>query len=198
MRALLIGMLFSLCLQGQTDTSHVVRVHFLYGSRPIRKYRSTEPKYFGGIHGGHVTVQVDSTDYGFEPAQSFHVFSHHRRFKSDYVNVPAVEPRYPQGVKAVTFLVPISNAQYQAIVNACHRYADQTPYDYAFFGMRCAASAQDVLGIAGIVRYRKHLYNIVTTFYPKPLRRRMFKLAAKNHYTIIQQQGRPTRKWERD
>lgn len=198
MKALLIWMLIPLWLQGQTDTSHVIKVHFLYGSKPARKYRSTEPKYFGGIHGGHVTVQVDSVDYGFEPSKGFHVFSHHRGFKSDYVNIPAPLQRYPEGVKAVTFLVPISNAQYQAIVNTCSRYSSQTPYDYAFFGMRCAASAQDVLGLAGIVRYRKHLYNVVTTFYPKPLRRRMFRLASKNHYIIIRQEGRPTRKWERD
>jgi hypothetical protein len=64
--------------------------------------------------------------------------------------------------------------------------------------MRCAASAQDILGQIGVVKYRKRFYNIVTTFYPKMLRKRFFKLAKKNNWKVTKQEGRPTRKWEKD
>lgn len=176
-----------------------MKVHFLYGSKPKREFRETEKKWFGGLHGGHVSLELDGIDYGFTRSKGFHIFSRRKKFKSDYVdNAPQGSYRYSKGNKLATFIVPLTDEQYKKIYDILPEYCSKTPYDYAFFGMRCAASAQDILGQIGIVKYRKRFLNVVTTFYPKMLRKRFFKLAKQNNWTVIKQEGRPTRKWEKD
>jgi hypothetical protein len=60
----------------QTDTAHFIKVHFIYGSKPKRSYKTTEQKVFGGLHGGHVSIQFDTMDYGFEPKNfPVHIFA---------------------------------------------------------------------------------------------------------------------------
>jgi hypothetical protein len=186
--------------KGQTDSAHIIKVHFLYGSKPLKKYKNiTEMNYFGGIHGGHVSIEVDSLDYGFSPSGKVHIFSRDRKPHSQFTGKHTHnQPPYAKGNKVVTFIIPVSTEQYNEIKKIQASYCSKPPYDYAFFGMRCAASSQDILSRIGIVKERKRLRNIYTTFYPKKLRHRMFKLAKKNNYTIIKQDGRPTRKWEKD
>jgi hypothetical protein len=185
--------------KAQTDSSHILKVHFLYGSKPKWKYRDTEKKYFGGLHGGHVSLELDGVDYGFEPSKGFHIFAHKKNFKSDYADkAPQTRYRYAKDTKLTTFYIPLTDKEYKDIYDIVLNYCSVTPYDYAFFGMRCAASAQDILGQVGILKYRKRFYNIVTTFYPKMLRKRFFKLAKKRNWTVTKQEGRPTRKWEKD
>ena len=161
--------------------------------------RSTEYKYFGGIHGGHVTIEVDSADYGFNPGDPFHYIAHKNVRSSSFVSRKTNgRPPYPPGDKFATFIIPITQVQYVKINEIHSSYCAQTPYDYAFLGMRCASATQDILGQIGIVKYRRRFINVLTTFYPKKLRKRLFKLAAKKNYKVIKQAGRLTRKWERD
>jgi len=197
---ILFLLLFLGSLAAQSDSTHIIKVHFLYGSKPKCKHKDTEKKYFGGIHGGHVSIEVDGKDYGFEPTDyNVHIFAHRKRFKSHFVEKDlGGKGRYGTGSKTTTFIVPINNEQYKRLKNTLSGYCTITPYDYAFFGMRCASTAQDVLAQTGLVKERKRFRNIVTTFYPKKLRKRIFRLARKNNYQIIKQEGRPTRKWEKD
>ncbi|MBL0328862.1 MAG: hypothetical protein IPP64_05455 [Bacteroidetes bacterium] len=186
--------------QSQTDSTHRIKVHFLYGSKPLKKYKNkTEMKYFGGIHGGHVTIEIDSIDYGFSPTGRVHMISHHRNCHSQYNGKHTHnQPPYPKGYKVVSFTIPISEEQYNQLNKIHSDYLAKPPYDYAFFGMRCAAATQDILSQIGIVKKKKRLNTIYTTFYPKKLRKRMFKLAEEKNYIVDQQTGRPTRKWESD
>jgi hypothetical protein len=199
-KILTLTLLFSFSLSfSQTDTSHIIKVAFLYGSKPKRKFKETEPKYFGGIHGGHVTIQVDDIDYGFEPATTrVHIFPRKKK-KSDFVDVKLNgKSRYNVESKTVAFIIPISNQQYSEL-NKIHKcYCDTAPFDYAFFGMRCASTTREILGKIGILKKKKRFNTIVTTFYPKKLRRRMFRLAEKRNYQVIKTTGKKTRKWERD
>ena len=200
---LLITILFlstSLLVQSQTDTSHFIKVHFLYGSKPLKKFKGkTEMKYFGGMHGGHVTIEVDSIDYGFSPSGRVHMISHPGKHHSQYDGKHTHnQPPYPKGYKVTTFIIPVTEEQYTQIQKIESSYCAKPPYDYAFIGMRCAASAEDILGQLGIVRKKKRFGNVFTTFYPKKLRKRMFKLAKQKNYKIVTQEGRPTRKWEKD
>ncbi|MGZ4035442.1 MAG: hypothetical protein ACXVPU_09800 [Bacteroidia bacterium] len=190
---------FTTSLFGQTDTSHFIKIHFLYGSKPLKKYKSTEAKYVGGIHGGHVTIEVDSIDYGFSPEGRIHLFPHKHKSHCRYEGRPTHnQPPYSKGYKVTTFIIPVSDLQYHEFLKINAGNCNNPPYDYAFFGMRCAASAEDVLEQIGIVKKRNRFKNIRTTFYPKKLRKRMFKLAADKNYVIIKQEGRVTRKWESD
>lgn len=183
----------------QSDSSHTIKVNFLYGSKPKRKFRKTEPKYFGGLHGGHVTIQVDDIDYGFEPSgKRVHIFPRRKR-NSDFVDKQLNgSPRYSKDSKTATFIIPVSHQQYREIKRIHKCYCDSTPFDYAFFGMRCASTTQEILGRIGVLRKKRRFSNIVTTFYLKKLRRRLFRAAKKRGYEVVRTAGRPTRKWERD
>ena len=185
-------------VEAQTDSVHIIRVRFLYGSKPKRSAKDIEPKYFGGIHGGHVTIEVDSLDYGFEPANGFHILAHGKHFKSDFVARKTPVERYGPGSKMATVLIPLTDKQYKQLNEIHSCYCANTPYDYAFFGMRCAASAEHILELIGLSRPRGITATITSTFYPKMLRKRLLKLAAKKHYEIIRQEGRNTRIWEKD
>lgn len=184
----------------QTDTtSYVIKVHFLYGSKPKRNHKNTEYKVFGGLHGGHVSIQVDDTDYGFEPTiHPVHIFPRKKR-QSDFVDKSLKgQNRYSKESKTVTFIIPVSQTQYLALKQIHQSYCESTPYDYAFFGMRCASATQDILGQIGILKKKSRLGAIITTFYPKRLRKKLFKLSARTNYQIIRNEGRMTRKWEND
>lgn len=190
--------IFSLTFS-QTDTSHIIKVHFLYGSKPKKKFKETEFKSFGGLHGGHVSIEVDGIDYNFEPTYSHHVFPHKRNIKADFVdNNLNGKSRYSETSKTVTFLIPLTQEQYLKIIQIHQNYCKTTPYDYAFFGMRCANSTQDILGQIGVLKRKKRFINVLTTFYPRKLRKRLFKLAKTKNYQTVATQGRQTRKWERD
>jgi len=184
----------------QTDSVYFIKVHFLYGSKPLKKHKADEHKYFGGLHGGHVTIEIDNMDYGFVPDGKFHVFAHKTLRNSTFIKkeTNGAKRPYPEGTKFTTFIIPITNEQYEKLNQIHSNYCSSTPYDYAFIGMRCAAATQDILAQIAVVKKRKGAKNIITTFYPKKLRKRMFKLAHKNNYQIIYQEGRTTRKWEKD
>lgn len=183
----------------QVDSIHYIKVHFLYGSKPKKQFKSTEFKSFGGLHGGHVSIEVDDIDYNFEPTYDHHVFSHKHKMKADFVeNKLNGLSRYSSTSKTVTFIIPLTNDQYNKIKLINQNYCKTTPYDYAFFGMRCANSTQDILGQIGVLKKKTRFLNVLTTFYPKKLRKRIFKVSKKKNYKIIKQSGRETRRWERD
>lgn len=193
-------LLFSYCLlTGQTDSTHIIKVHFLYGSRPLHKYKPAEKRLFGGLHGGHVSLEIDSIDYGFGRKGKFHWFARKSDCHSMFRQLPTFgKPIYPEGEKATTFIVPVTHEQYIKLKKSVTDYCCDTPYDYAFIGMRCASAAQDVFAQAGLVKHRSRFNNILTTFYPKMLRKRFFRMAEINNYKVIKQEGRKTRKWEKD
>lgn len=185
-------------LHAHSDTTHIIKINFLYGSKPIKKYK-TEKKAFGGIHGGHVSIEVDSCDYGLSREGKVHIFPHKNKYHGVYrVCRTQGAPVYPVGLKAVTFIIPLSPQQFNQLNQLNQDYSQQTPYDYAFFGMRCAASAQYILGEIGILKKRNRFVTILTTFYPKKIRKRLFKVAKEKNYKTIFQEGSTTRKWEKD
>jgi hypothetical protein len=196
---LLCFILFSLQLYSQADSIKYIRVHFLYGSKPLKKYRNTEPKYFGGLHGGHVSIEVDNIDYGFVPSGKFHIFSHRKSCHSSFITKETHgRTPYTDKDKVATFFIPVTEKQHDELILQLQNYCSKTPYDYAFFGMRCAAATQDILGKIGVVKSKGRFSNIFTTFYPKKLRKRMFRLAKEKNYHVVSNEGRKTRRWEKD
>jgi len=193
-------LLFSTLAFAQLDTAQYIRVNFLYGSRPLREFRATEKKVFGGLHGGHVTIQVGDLDYGFRrtTTQRTHIFPRKKRASVFVSRALNGQRRYSADRKTVTFLIPVTNQQLASLEQIHAAYCDSTPYDYAFFGMRCAAATQEILGKIGVLKERNRFFSAAMAFYPKSLRKRVFRLARKNNYEIIRTEGRVTRRWERD
>ncbi len=196
---ILLFLVFVCDAYSQTDSSAVIKVHFLYGSKPKRQFKDAEVPFFGGIHGGHVSIQSGDMDYGFGPTvMPVHLFPKHRRQSVFEARELQGGARYSAGNKTVTFVIPVS-AKQLAILDSTHNaYCLTTPYDYAFFGMRCASATHDILARAGIVERKSRVFTILTTFYPKRLRKRLFKQAMARGYGVIRSEGKTTRTWERD
>ncbi|WP_338814872.1 hypothetical protein V9L05_06675 [Bernardetia sp. Wsw4-3y2] len=64
---------FTPFLSYSQDTTFL-KVHFLYGSKPLKSDKNTEQKWFGGILGGHVGIEVEEDKVlNFLPSrESFH------------------------------------------------------------------------------------------------------------------------------
>jgi len=178
-----------------------LRVHFLYGSVPGKGYKKSEKKLFGGIHGGHVSLGSSIGVYGFGPSGRFHIFGHrsekrrHSFFQYEKFSSfrrDSVEKQY------LTVYVPVDKKTMQEIdyLHAC--YYKDVPYDYAFLGMRCAASVAEILGQMEIIERRSRWGTWRKYFFPRKLRNRVVKLADEKGWRMVYREGNERRRWERD
>jgi hypothetical protein len=183
--------------EGQTD--HILKVLFRYGSRPARGYEKIEHSDFGGIHGGHVCIAIDSMVFGFDSPNGYHIFPRKKNIKGVFLSEKEHEYMKDTITKKYAIVeIPITNEQYLKLKNIFTSYLNKPPYDYAFFGMRCASATYDVLSQIGIMKYKHFTGNVVSNFYPKLLRRKVFRLAKENNYKVTKLKGRKTRQWEED
>lgn len=179
-------------------------MHFLYGSKPLKAYKDSEPKWFGGVLGGHVGIEGDSNNIlNFLPSGEFHWFAKQDERNSRFAmhspdNFYAMFGSDPDSVKKTIIYIPITAIQKQQFDSISVAYLNQTPYDYAFIGMRCGAATYDVLGQLGILtKYNQHkTYRKI--FYPKKLRKPLLEKAEQNDWTIEKHAGSISRKWEKD
>ncbi len=196
---ILLLLMFVCNAYSQADSSAVIKVCFLYGSKPKRTCKNTEFKSFGGLHGGHVSIQAGDTDYGFGPTvMPVHLFPKRRRQSAFEARDLKGGERYSAGNKTLIIVIPVSQKQLLALDSLHKAYCRIAPYDYAFFGMRCASATQDILAHIGIVKRKSRIATILTAFYPKRLRKRLSKQASANGYRVVRTEGKPTRKWEKD
>lgn len=190
-------------IQCVAQDSTVLKVHFLYGSKPIKKYKPTEEKWFGGILGGHVGIESsDDSVLNFLPKGKFHLFEKSGEKHSTYA-IHSNEQFYSilsgkaDSVKKAIVYIPVSIDQKREFDSLSLAYLTSTPYDYALFGMRCAAAAYDILQQLDIVPDYPSDQLIFKIFYPRKLRKQLFKKARQNHWTIVKQAGSARRKWEK-
>ena len=64
--------------------------------------------------------------------------------------------------------------------------------------MRCGAAAIEILGQLNILPAYSKKKTYRKIFYPKKLRKRLFKKAKKNNWLITRMHGSKKRKWEKD
>jgi len=192
------------CGQAYGQDSSFIKVQFIYGSKPLKAYKSTEKKWFGGLPGGHVGIETDDQQVlDFHHYKSFHVFATKKNKHSRFMLKPAYEfwscfGTPAEAVKKATVVIPVSKAQKQRFDSIANEYLSNTPYDYALFGMRCAAATYDILGQLGIVEAYPVSRTSMKIFYPKKLRKKLIAEARENGWAVIKQEGSPKRKWEQD
>jgi hypothetical protein len=200
MKAFILTILICLNVNiSEAQHGHILKVLFRYGSRPARGYEKTEFDDFGGIHGGHVCLGIDSIVIGFDSPVGFHIFPRKKNLKGVFVRENEVD--YMQDTikkKYAIVEIPITEEQYVKLQNIFSRYLNKTPYDYAFFGMRCASATYDILSQIGIAEQKSRVGNVISNFYPKLFRRKVFRLAKENKYKVTKLKGRKTREWEED
>jgi hypothetical protein len=191
-------------LLGYAQDTAYLKVHFLYGSKPLKKYKDTEQKWFGGMLGGHVGIEGDNDRIvNFLPNGKFHLFAkkddkHSTYAIHSYTSFYAILGGNPDSVKKAIVYIPITQQQKQIFDSITTIYLNKTPYDYAFVGMRCGAAAYDILGKLGIVENYSYSKTFKKIFYPKKLRKRLFKKATENNWIVIKKEGTNRRKWEQD
>ncbi|GAB2812069.1 hypothetical protein GCM10027043_09480 [Ferruginibacter profundus] len=181
-----------------------LKVHFLYGSKPLKAWRATEQKWFGGILGGHVGIEGDSNRIvNFLPSGKFHWFAKNNNRHSHYAihsqnDFYGILGGNPDSVKRTIVYIPVSRQQKQSFDSIAAVYIKQTPYDYALAGMRCGAAAYEILAQLNILPAYSYSKTYRKILYPKKLRKRLFKKARANGWTMLQYNGSSTRKWEKD
>lgn len=202
---LLFFLLFTTSVLGTDTDSTTIKVHFLYGSKPAKGYKDVEYKWFGGILGGHVGIEFDSNRVSnFLPYRGFHIFGRRKKKnrRSAYTTQTVkgfweIFGSPEDSVKKLTVEIPVSVHQQILLDSVMTQYTRDTPYDYAFIGMRCASSTYDLLAQIGIFKPLPIWRMTFKVFYPRPLRKRILHMAKKNNWYYTTQEGTKRRKWER-
>jgi hypothetical protein len=203
--AVIITLIFcNISINSFSQDTPCIKVLFLYGSKPLAAYKNVEPKWFGGMLGGHVGIESGADSVlNFLPQGTFHWFAKKENPHSHYII--ADETAFWQvlggnadSVKKAVVIIPVTRQQKQKFDSIQHAYLQQTPYDYALLGMRCGAATYEVLAQLGILKQYPYKKTYTKILYPKKLRRRLLIVAGKNGWAIIRQEGSSRRKWERD
>jgi hypothetical protein len=180
-------------------SQQTITVHFLYGSKPANGNKNAETKWFGGKKGGHVTIETGDSIIGFQPGGKCHVFGKKKNANGYFSNEQKQNwVKDTATLKYTSVIIPLDGDNYLKVKNTLNNYLKKSPYDYAFFGMRCAAATYDVLEETNIVKKRRMLGKWVSFFYLQLLRRRLLKIAGANKYAVVKTKGRSSRRWEKE
>ncbi|MCB0738755.1 MAG: hypothetical protein KDC92_14670 [Bacteroidetes bacterium] len=188
----------------QTSISDTIGVHFLYGSKPAKAFQDVERKWFGGILGGHVGIASTPNEIvNFLPNGNFHYLSSKTELNSQFVVSDSIQFYQILGgsftsAQRTTIHIPVTAKQKEQLDSIHHEYLSNSPYDYAFIGMRCGSATYDVLAQLGIVRKMSKWKMALTIFYPRKLRHRLLRKAKKNNWRVCHYQGTHRRQWEED
>lgn len=196
--------LVSLCFfQCYSQDTSFIKVHFIYGSTPLKKYKHTEKKWFGGILGGHVGIEnAGGKFYSFEKNGRNKIFN--SRPDNSIYKIETAEEFWSimktdeDSIKTTTIIIPVTQKQKQKLDSIALAYSNKVPYCYAVFGMRCGASTYDILAQIGLLPHYSQFKTYMKIFYPRRLRKRLLAKAEKNNWMIIRKEGTPRRKWEKD
>jgi len=189
---LLIVLIYCSTLYSQDS----IQLLFTYGSKPIV---DSEASWFGGLHGGHVSIGYKGAYASFVPDGRVHVFAKKKHKQSAFIIEKDDNFAYDTtNARYLILTIPVSKSQARKVDSLLQMRLFDAPYDYAFFGMRCASAAYEILSSAGIypkysLRKMSHKY-----FYPKLLRKKLLKEAHTKGWNCYYRTGRKSRKWEKD
>ena len=179
-------------------------VHFLYGSRPLQKYKFMEKKWFGGKMGGHVGIEIDTNKImNFVHRGTFHLVSSKQNKHGNYIvsthsHFNSILGGDSNKVKTLTIFIPVNTEQQFKLDSLSKAYLDEAPYDYALLGMRCGAASYEILAQLGILPQYSRSKTALKVFYPKILRKQLLRKAEENGWQMVRQDGSDRRAWETD
>ncbi len=178
----------------------VVILHFTHGSVP-RPGCEDQRSRLGGKWGGHVELEIDDHLHGFELERrpDWHLVARRRRssFNCVFEKKPLADWLAASlNDKRTSIALPVTAGQKDWLLEFYERNGAEPPYDYAFLGMRCAASMREVLGGAGILSEISRFGCLVSAFYPRQFRRKMLRLAAEKGWQVTLKPGIECRDWD--
>jgi len=183
--------------------SFFITLHFIHAS-VYKKIASNLSKEAVRLIGGHIEIQIDEYVYGFETKYKNkipHIISYEERknfngvfLKKDFL----IWLEESKGELITSVKVPVTLKQKQKLIELYEKNLKETPYDYAFFGMRCASSAYQMLGTTGIVPAQEsNTRYIMSSFFPRLFRKMVLSWANYNGFEVSVKEGRIDRYWER-
>lgn len=189
------------CILTYGLTAQMVLVHFIHGSKPRAAFRHTEKKWRGGLWGGHVGLEFESDCVvDFFPKGKVHWVAKRGRAEGQfavrnregfwgYFGLPS------DSLRRTTVTIPISDEQSKRLGNLVWGYAQRSPYDYAFFGMRCTSASYDLLMESGILKKHARHSIVLRYFYPRKLRKHLLRLANEQGWEVWESAGGARRRW---
>lgn len=179
----------------QTDT---LVVEIIYGSKPIAE---SEKHWFGGKLGGHIGLKigkdsvmhfvpggrVNATNMNSDTGR--YLISSSKQFYRTF---------YCDTTKICRIFIPVTAAQKQKLLADSNHFLEKGPYPYAFFGMRCAAACYHLLSLADVTEDRSRSRMTWKFFYPRKLRKFLFKEAKQKGWIVEKKAGSTKRKWDHD
>jgi len=180
--------------------SSFIYINYKYGSIPAKGYEKTEEKRAGGLAGGHVTCTIDQTVYGFTDegsGEDTHIIPS-TNHPNGYWQVETITDWNAKmvGEKYMVIPVLITKQQKTDLFKLLNQYIKKAPYDYAFFGIRCASAMHDLLGDAKIIPHVAFGIVWIKYFYPSSFGKYMKSLAKKKGWQIQYYTGRKSRIWD--
>ncbi len=199
MKLLFAGFFFCFCCfpASSQEIADTIQVNFLYGSVPAPGFRDSEKPAFGGLKGGHVNIQSSGRVLDFRPHGNCHIVPIDKKPNGGF-DINKAMYWDTATTKWASIRIPVTASQKKELESIFDEYAASTPYDYAVFGMRCAAASYDVLSRIGLFPELSERSNIIAHFYPKLLRKKVIAWARKRNYDIVFHEGRASRVWESD
>jgi hypothetical protein len=181
-------------VKNATDTAII---HFIHGSIAQENCIYPRPR-LGGLLGGHVEIELDGKVYGFRHSKRpVHIFPQDNNRNSTYdIYTKQAWLKRTEYEKMTAIKLPISVEQKRHLQAILTDYLAKTPYDYAFFGKRCASSTADLLVQSGIICPLSTIEIMVAFLSPHPLRYAFLRLAEEKKYGIERQKGVDCRFWE--
>lgn len=178
--------------------STFVTAHFIYGSKPKAE---GERKWFGGKLGGHVGLEIyPGTILHFNPGGKVRAFR--RKSPKGVYSTSSLEAFYCtfgcDTVKTMQIRIPISKAYQDTLKILSDSLKNNSPYPYAFFGMRCTAACYHILSYAGVYPKKTENYMLRRFFYPRRLRKFLIKDAKEHNWQVTRSSGNNRRKWDHD
>lgn len=171
-------------------------IHFIHGSVP-QKGCSYTRKRLGGYLGGHIEIELDEVVYDFlYETLPISVLPHRKRNSRFRAKSLENWTKRTENDKITSIYVPISSEQKDSLTKIFTQYLDAKPYDYAFFGQRCASSTAEILSDAGILSEFSNFQAVVSFFYPRPFRATMLSFAEKNNLKVVRKKGIDCHNWE--
>lgn len=192
---ILSALLFPFFAFCQKDT---LVVEIIYGSKPLTKDGA---HWFGRKLGGHIGLRIgqDSVMH-FVPGGKVNATN----MNSDLGNYIISSKKqfyrtfYCDTTKTCQIFIPITPAQKQELLLNATPFLQKGPYPYAFFGMRCAAACYHLLSLSEVTKKLSRSRMTWKFFYPRKLRKFLFKEADKNGWIVKHSKGSSKRKWDHD
>lgn len=183
-----------------TNCTDEISIHFIHGSYP-KKGCTDQRTRVGGLLGGHIEIEMDGLVYGFEFEDQHHIHIFPAKSRASFNSKFTLKKKADWHTetkhdKITSIKIPVTALRKKALQDKLLMHYKKAPYDYAFFGMRCAsATYEDIAGL-GILPEKSRFQYIIHAFYPRPLRKKMLRWARNNDINVEFKAGIGCRVWE--